>query len=95
MGTADKIADKVAETLAQYSNARKGRVECNDLPTGKRVLVRSVAAIHRSRQLKKFAPEEPPYFVDATEAKELIENNDVLLVKDLHGNPIFEKNKEK
>ena len=94
MGIANKIADNIAQTLAQYSDARKGRVECNDLPTGKRVLVRSVAAIHRSRQLK-FGPEETPYFVDAEEAKQLIEKNDVLLIKDLHGNPIFEKNEEK
>ncbi len=95
MGIADKIADKVAEALAQYSDARKGRVSQETLPAGKRVLVRSVAAIHRSRQLK-FVPEDlEPYFVDAEEAKQLIEKNEVLLIKDLHGNPIFEKNEEK
>jgi hypothetical protein len=86
-----------AEALSQYFNARKGRVTDQagaKFPKGKRVLVCSVAALHRSRQtvLINVDPADvEPYFVNVETAKRLLEANEVILLKDAHGNVITEE----
>jgi hypothetical protein len=97
-----------AEALSQYFNARQGRVadqgknendaRVSSFPAGKRVLVRSIPAIHRSRQINinpagGVSPRDTiePFFVDASKAKFLVETNEVILIKDVHGNVITEE----